>query len=312
MRPDDARGPRAARIRTDALRRDAERVLDPAEFLAELAEDGFGYAPLFSGVAGAYLLPGKRLVLEVAAPELQRDHTRRNTSLEPAVLAAVTQGIQLTARLAGTRDRARTALRRIDEVRLHGPSPAGRVAYVVFDLAADGAGLTGHIRLADRTGEVVGELTGVRCGDGDHADDDRGAPRKEAKLKRTQHDTLSFAVGELREMAAGLLKFDAEELDVHTTFDAFGFDSISLVAFAKLVRERLGADLSPAVFFDTNTFDALGRAPRHGLRGARPGRSRPLAPGRADGADPEHGPGAEPRSASNPRRRRPVRRCRSP
>nr|WP_281396825.1 SDR family NAD(P)-dependent oxidoreductase [Streptomyces olivoverticillatus] len=259
VRPDDARGPRAARIRTDALRRDAERVLDPAEFLAELAEDGFGYAPLFSGVAGAYLLPGKRLVLEVAAPELQRDHTRRNTSLEPAVLAAVTQGIQLTARLAGTRDRARTALRRIDEVRLHGPSPAGRVAYVVFDLAADGAGLTGHIRLADRTGEVVGELTGVRCGDGDHADDDRGAPRKEAKLKRTQHDTLSFAVGELREMAAGLLKFDAEELDVHTTFDAFGFDSISLVAFAKLVRERLGADLSPAVFFDTNTFDALGR-----------------------------------------------------
>ncbi len=70
---------------------------------------------------------------------------------------------------------------------------------------------------------------------------------------------LPFVIDELRAMAAELLKFEVEELDVHTGFDAFGFDSISLVALSKQVHERFGIQLSPAVFFDMSTFDALGR-----------------------------------------------------
>ncbi|MFF4739679.1 SDR family NAD(P)-dependent oxidoreductase [Streptomyces sp. NPDC001262] len=214
----------------------AVRTLDKAEVLAELADSGTEYEPLSSGLTQAYRLRDGRIVLGVAAPELQRDHARRNVALPPFVLAAVAQAVHLAAQATP---------RRIDEVRLYGD--AAETAYVLCEFAA------GRIRLLSRSGAVLGEFTGVHC------DEEAVVPAVAEPAQAPADSVLASVVDELRDIAAGILKFEAAELDVHTTFDAFGFDSISLVSFAKQVQERLGADLSPAAFFDVNTLDALGR-----------------------------------------------------
>ncbi|MEU7163984.1 SDR family NAD(P)-dependent oxidoreductase [Streptomyces morookaense] len=236
VRPGDGRlAPAPEQLSLDT----AVRALGKAEVLAELAEGGTEYEPLSSGLTGAYRLRDGRIVLGVAAPELQRDHARRNVTLPPFVLAAVAQAVRLAAQAAP---------RRIGEVRLYGD--AAETAHVLCEFAA------GRIRLLGRDGAVLGEFTGVDCDETAAV----AAATEPVQASRTPADgVLASVVDELRDIAAGILKFEAAELDVHTTFDAFGFDSISLVSFAKQVRERLGADLSPAAFFDVNTFDALGR-----------------------------------------------------
>ncbi|MCX4966615.1 SDR family NAD(P)-dependent oxidoreductase [Streptomyces sp. NBC_00654] len=241
-----------------------------AEFLAELAEGGLGYTPELNGTESAHRLPDGRLVLKVTTPELQRDHVKPNVTLAPHVLAAVAQGIQYEAKRAGFPNWARTAPHRIDEIRLlaEGSAAGEPVAHVVLDVTADNEGLGGSVTLLDRNGEVTAVLRDMWCGD------DEG-PRKEEGVsadavdategtdsRTPQEDSdgiISFAVDELRDMASGILKFELAELDPRTGFDAFGFDSISLVSLSKRVRERLGIDLTPAVFFDRNTFDSLGR-----------------------------------------------------
>ncbi|MEU5186688.1 SDR family NAD(P)-dependent oxidoreductase [Streptomyces klenkii] len=278
-----------------ALERDAVRALTRDEFLAELAEGGLEHDPLYCGVQGAYWLPDGRLVLALTAPELRQDHSARHITLAPHVLTAAAQGLRLVAKRAHAPRWARTTPYGIEEIRVSG-DPAD-VAYVLFEPAPGGDGLRGHVRLLDGDGRAVGELTGVRCGDdasprdaslrdpspGDASLRDpspRDAlPRKEEGMTRPEPlgaprpateplraggadpgtGIVPFAVAELRDIASGILKFAPDELDGRTTFDAFGFDSISLVTFSGRVRERFGVTLSPAVFFDLRTLDALGR-----------------------------------------------------
>ncbi|MEU2743005.1 SDR family NAD(P)-dependent oxidoreductase, partial [Streptomyces sp. NPDC007095] len=70
---------------------------------------------------------------------------------------------------------------------------------------------------------------------------------------------VAFVAGELRVIAAGILGFEADEIEPTTGFYAFGFDSISLVTLAQQVGERFGVRVSPALFFDLDTLDALAR-----------------------------------------------------
>ncbi|MEV6074719.1 SDR family NAD(P)-dependent oxidoreductase [Streptomyces sp. NPDC052069] len=244
--------------------------LSRTEFLAELAEGGLGYTPELNGTESAHRMRDGRLVLKITAPELQRDHVKPNVTLAPHVLAAVAQGLQYEAKRTGSPHWARTAPHRIDEIRLFaGASGTGEpVAYAVFDVTADGEGIGGSVGLLDRHGEVLAVLSDMWCGDDE-------APRKDSGVSARAVDRaegadkerpgegsdgiVSFAVDELREMAGGILKFEVGELDPRTGFDAFGFDSISLITLSRQVGERFGIDLTPAVFFDRNTFDSLGR-----------------------------------------------------
>ncbi|MFJ7193998.1 MULTISPECIES: SDR family NAD(P)-dependent oxidoreductase [unclassified Streptomyces] len=259
-----------ARIAADVLAPDRAEPLSPAEFLAQLAEGGIGYAPELSGTEAAFRLRDGRLVLKVGTPELQRDHVKPHVTLAPHVLAAVAQGLQSEAKRQGSPDWARTVPHRIDEIRLFtdGSGGAVPVAYVVFDVTADAEGLGGSVGLLDRNGRVLGVLCDMWCGDDEGPRKDPGMSERavdgaEAADRGTPGEdgdgVISFAVDELRRMASGILKFELGELDSRTGFDAFGFDSISLVTLSKQVRERFGIDLTPAVFFDRNTFDSLGR-----------------------------------------------------
>ncbi|MFJ2132669.1 SDR family NAD(P)-dependent oxidoreductase [Streptomyces sp. NPDC087845] len=294
----------------------AAAPLSRAEFLMELAEGALGYTPELSGTEKAYRLADGRLVLEVGPPELRRDHVGPNVTLAPHTLAAVAQGLQFEAKRTGSPHWARTAPRRIDEIRLFadGSGAAEAVKYVVFDLTAEPDGLGGRVGLLDRNGGVVAVLSDLWCGDGEaprtgpdvRARASDGAAGTGTETEETAEaagevcgDLASYAADELRDMASGILKFDAGELDARTGFDAFGFDSISLVALAGQVRDRLGIDLTPAVFFDLNTFDSLGRhlaaEYEEPLRSAYE-RSRPAAPPEEPGPAPA--PGNLPRSAA--------------
>ncbi|MEV4922760.1 SDR family NAD(P)-dependent oxidoreductase [Streptomyces roseoverticillatus] len=283
LRPGAARTGDRQDLPVDALERDAVRALTRDEFLAELAEGGLEHDPLYSGVRGAYWLPDGRLVLALTTPALRQDHSARHITLAPHVLTAVAQGLRLVAKRAHAPYWARTAPYGIEEIRVSGAP--GDVAYALFEPAPGAGDLRGRVRLLDRDGRAVGDLTGVRCGTD-------GPPRKEAGITQPERSEplgepwpatapardaapaqdlaparapepaagiVPFAVSELREIASGILKFAPGELDDRTTFDAFGFDSISLVTFSARVRERFGVTLSPAVFFDLRTLDALGR-----------------------------------------------------
>ncbi|MEF3115178.1 SDR family NAD(P)-dependent oxidoreductase [Streptomyces chrestomyceticus] len=250
------------------LRGSAVRALGADEVRAELAEGGLVHPVLLCGVTGAYWLPDGRTVLDVTAPELRRDTVRRNVTIAPHVLAAVTQGLRLDAKHRGLPQWRETRPHRIAEVRVLGAAGDGEVAHVVLvpDPAAAGDGpFEGTIRLLDGSGEVLAECVGVSCeDDGGVRDDEPHAPRERQRVPRAEADApgdglTAFVVAELRTLASGILKYEPAELDAHTGFDAFGFDSISFVTFARLIGERLGAEVTPAAFFDVNTFDALAR-----------------------------------------------------
>ncbi|WP_424216094.1 SDR family NAD(P)-dependent oxidoreductase (plasmid) [Streptomyces sp. BI20] len=280
--------------------RDTTRVLDREGVLAELAEGGSTPDPLSFGILGARRPSAGRLVLAVGVPELRHDPTARGIGIAPHVLAAVAHGVHLVAKGHGESDWWRSFPHTIGEVRVHDPAhEADDVAHVVLDLPARAGADGGRIRLTDRTGRVLVELLGVRWGPGDTVPArparvaEQTAPTEPARepagepAREPGEDAglVAFAAEELRVLAAGLLKFDAAELDAHTGFDAFGFDSISLVAFAKLVKESFAIDLTPAVFFDVTTLGALaahlvaGSADRvRALRTARAGAGAEQAP----------------------------------
>ncbi|MFI5813785.1 SDR family NAD(P)-dependent oxidoreductase [Streptomyces sp. NPDC051643] len=291
-RGDGRRAPYDARFTHPAGGPDtAVRTLTGAEFLVELSEGGLVQPPEFCGVETARWLPDGALVLSVGTPRFQQDHARRNTSVEPYVLTAIAQGIALAARRSGLPRWAHVVPHRIGEVRLFaaadGTPPPVEAAHVVFDMNAGAEGLDGRIRLVDGSGQVVAELIDVSCADEDGPRADTTVRRRElpadtitrsrelnataprpaapatgTRVSGTASDdegVLSFTVAELRDMASGILKFDVEELDAGTGFYAFGFDSISFVTFAGLVGERFGIALSPAVFFEADTLNALGR-----------------------------------------------------
>ncbi|SCD34281.1 polyketide synthase PksL, partial [Streptomyces sp. OspMP-M43] len=262
-----------------ALAPDLAEPLSPAVFLAELAGGGVGYAPELAGVEEVFRLRDGRLVLRLGTPELQHDRVKPRVTLAPHVLQAVAQGLRFEAKRTGDPRWARSAPHRIDEVRIFADGADGRVpvAYAVFDVTASGEGIGGSVGLLDRNGGVVGVLAGLWCGDDEGPREDpevtartSGATTAGARGGNGQADDgtpgetgeagrlLAFAVDELRGLASGILKFDPGELDARTGFDAFGFDSISLVALASQASERLGVELTPAVFFDRSTLASLG------------------------------------------------------
>ncbi|MBN3728983.1 beta-ketoacyl synthase N-terminal-like domain-containing protein, partial [Burkholderia sp. Ac-20379] len=84
-------------------------------------------------------------------------------------------------------------------------------------------------------------------------------------------------LAELRDLAAGILKFPLAEINARAAFYDLGFDSISLTRFANEINARYGSTLTPAIFFECEHADALAAhlIARHG---ARPAASIEAAP----------------------------------
>ncbi|PEU18233.1 hypothetical protein CN526_30430, partial [Bacillus wiedmannii] len=62
---------------------------------------------------------------------------------------------------------------------------------------------------------------------------------------------------DLKEHISQLLKIPRNRLDLEENLSDFGFDSISLAEFAKLLTNYYGIDIKPALFFDYSTIRKL-------------------------------------------------------
>jgi acyl carrier protein len=67
-------------------------------------------------------------------------------------------------------------------------------------------------------------------------------------------ETLKHA---LSTMVSSLIKVKPEDLDGDTSFNEYGFDSISLTGLANALNRQYGLDLMPTLFFEYSTLDGL-------------------------------------------------------
>nr|MDH3093127.1 acyl carrier protein [Bacillus velezensis] len=61
----------------------------------------------------------------------------------------------------------------------------------------------------------------------------------------------------LAKEVSGLLKINIEEIDIELEFNQYGFDSITLTEFANKLNDTYQLDLTPTVFFEYATIQAL-------------------------------------------------------
>ncbi|NQX71922.1 polyketide synthase dehydratase domain-containing protein, partial [Paenibacillus alba] len=62
---------------------------------------------------------------------------------------------------------------------------------------------------------------------------------------------------DLKELAGKILKLSKEILDIDSNLSEFGFDSINLAEFSKLLTDHYQIDVTPAVFFGHSTLEKL-------------------------------------------------------
>ncbi|MGP6087641.1 SDR family NAD(P)-dependent oxidoreductase [Antarctobacter jejuensis] len=217
-------------------------AVDPAAVFAEAAVEFLPYGqPLASFACDAQGLCQARL----GEPGLLQDHAARNVTLKPEVLLALSQLVQLSARQCGLQEWTEVALHRVAELGVAGQH--GPVTELRGQLDLRDGRLTGQVQLLDGQGRVAGWLHGIETflPAGTEAEDTTGGA-----------DTVLV----LREMVAGMQKFDLAEVDTQTSFQALGFDSIGLAALTDAVNTRFGVNLTPAVFYDVETIAALAGA----------------------------------------------------
>ena len=88
--------------------------------------------------------------------------------------------------------------------------------------------------------------------------------------------SVERALVEVTRVAAQVLEVDADMLDIDTELGDFGFDSITMTAFASALNEALDLKLTPADFFEASTLARLADAIAPYLR-LRPEDVRPVA-----------------------------------
>ncbi len=77
----------------------------------------------------------------------------------------------------------------------------------------------------------------------------------------TEHLSETELIGKVQlslvQYISDQLKVDVSEIDVRAEFSEFGFDSVSLTVFSNTLNEAYHVELSPTVFFEFPTVDAL-------------------------------------------------------
>ncbi len=64
-------------------------------------------------------------------------------------------------------------------------------------------------------------------------------------------------IWDLKELVSQLVKINRDKLDVLANLADFGFDSLSLAAFARTLTEHYGVEITPALFFGHSTLERL-------------------------------------------------------
>jgi len=86
---------------------------------------------------------------------------------------------------------------------------------------------------------------------------DQPPPTRQAAPAATSSALRSKIVEALIQSVAGVMKFDAADVEAEGEWDDYGFDSLSLTDFSNRLNQRYGLDLTPTVFFEHQTIAAL-------------------------------------------------------
>ncbi|GGD19304.1 SDR family NAD(P)-dependent oxidoreductase [Aureimonas glaciei] len=254
------------------LRASATAILSSAEIDAALKAGRLSFGPYLEILDQAWRLPGGGTLCRLRTDTPQQDPFKKNTFCTAPAWGAAFQALLLAD--SGFADAApwSIAAARVGE---------GAVADILCMPEADGRY---GVKLLDASGRVVADLSGIAAGN--RAVADRAPGRSDPQATAPVEGSLARLGGELRGMAAAILKFAAGDLGLRESFHDLGFDSISLTRYAGDIGDAYGIALSPAIFFECAHIEALAThlAARHGLT-----------------ARPEPVPPAMPASASSPR-----------
>jgi acyl transferase domain-containing protein/acyl carrier protein/NAD(P)-dependent dehydrogenase (short-subunit alcohol dehydrogenase family)/1,4-dihydroxy-2-naphthoyl-CoA synthase len=233
-------------VTVELLRTAATRTWDHRAFYGALAGYGLSFGPYLDVVDRAWTQADGGMLCEIRSTVPQQDFFKRNVQLPAYLLGAAYQALVL---MGGTE----TALAGMGNVWIGN----GQATLMLLRV-----GQAGHdILFLDENGRVLGALAGVLTV-GPGALTAQSSVVAEGAPKAKSEGPLL----ELCELAAQVLKFSADEINVKAPFYDLGFDSISLTRLANDINARFGSTLTPAVFFECEHIEALSKhlASRHG------------------------------------------------
>jgi acyl transferase domain-containing protein/acyl carrier protein/enoyl-CoA hydratase/carnithine racemase len=265
------------------LRASATAILSPADIDAALKAGRLSFGPYLEILDQAWRLPGGGVLCRLLPDAPQQDPFKKNT-----FCAAPAWGGAFQASLLADRAFADSAPWSIAAARVG----EGAVVDILCMPEADGRY---GVKLLGASGRVVADLSGIAAGHRAVADGATG--RSDTQANAPAEGSLARLGGELRGMAAAILKFAPGDLGLRESFHDLGFDSISLTRFAADIGDAYGIPLSPAIFFECAHIEALAThlAARHGLT-ARPEPVPPAMPARA--SSPRMAPPRVPEAAA--------------
>jgi len=222
-------------------------------FYRELLAEGLDYRRYLETVEQASWLDDNRLLLQLAAPAYQQDQYKQHVQLPPHLLGALIQGMQYCCRSQRSGPWQQHLLQSLGGLQLLRSADEAR--FMLFEPAGTSGGFAGTIRLLNAAGTTVAQLSQVRFGaliepQSSAAPSAPVAADHEAERVRQLEQLL-------REKVAMIAKFELDEIDRHTYFQAYGFDSIGLARLAAEVNQALGSTLTPAIFFECENIQAL-------------------------------------------------------
>ncbi|HEU0123299.1 MAG TPA: SDR family NAD(P)-dependent oxidoreductase, partial [Bryobacteraceae bacterium] len=208
------------------------QLLERRKIYEKLLSAEFQFKPYLEVIEKAWLDDGTVLCA------MRKEYPQQYESPQGAVIAPGTLAGAWQTILLASPEPSRVAMGQVDAVHV----PSGSVNYLLFDGR--------DLQFLDDDGKVLGslegmELLGLQAGIRTTTkNEDRGSDETDRIL---------------RETAAEILKFPAEQLDMRTPFYEFGFDSISLTKFAATLNARLGSAITPATLFECENLQALRR-----------------------------------------------------
>ncbi|WP_346900166.1 amino acid adenylation domain-containing protein [uncultured Roseibium sp.] len=236
----------APKIDLDAARAAANRVLDVADIYRRFEGLGLRYGPAHRAITGLWQGQG----VAVARLELPAEADR-----EPALNPSILDGaLQALIGLESGEENGTALPYAVRRVAVYGRT--GEHMWAVVRAGDKGA----SIDVCKEDGTVVVRLEdfAVRA----HEQPDRPVPASRvvetasAASDEARHfATLRLVTG----IAARTLEVDASELDVEAELGDFGFDSVTMTAFASRINAELGLSLTPADFFEYATLERLAR-----------------------------------------------------
>lgn len=267
----------APKIDLDVARAAAIRRLDVADIYRRFEHLELRYGPAQRAITGLWQGQG----VAVARLELPAE-ADRDLELNPSILDGALQA------LIGLEDDGATGSAlpySVRRVAVHGRT--GERMWAVARGGDNGA----SIDVCDDDGTVVVRLEGFAV---------RAVGQSGKSVSERRHEQTGTAViGEearhaatlrlVTDIAARTLEVDPSELDVEAELGDFGFDSVTMTAFASRINAELGLSLTPADFFEYATLERLARHIAGDLSEEQLDMSRAEVREQAEPAAPVHG-----------------------